>query len=131
MYKELAADLAFLNTELRRIAIREDHQRRFRERQPARTHAITSAGSVPAIIVTPKPTTTIYSPFGRARSETPWTEPCRPVLANITFTCFNCDKLGHIAKECLESRRGDLKEIEEELEKSCDDQGKDSGKEEP
>jgi hypothetical protein len=130
MYGELAADLASLDTELRRIAVREDRQRRFRERQPARAHATASAGPAPITVVTPKPTTTAHSPFVRARSETPRTEPYRPVPADATFTYFNCNKLGHIAKECPESRRGDLKEIEEELEESCNNQDEDSGKEE-
>ena len=131
IYGELVADLTYLDTELRRIAVREDRQRRFRERQPARTHATASVGSAPVAIVTPKPTTTVHSPFVRARSETPRTEPRRPMPADATFTCFNCDKPGHMAKECPEPRRGDLKEIEEELEESCDEQDEDSGKEEP
>ncbi|PMD26102.1 hypothetical protein NA56DRAFT_336499 [Hyaloscypha hepaticicola] len=130
-YRELAADLASLDTELRRIAVQEDRQRRFRERQSTRTHATTSIGSAPVAIVTPKPTTTVHSPFVRARSETPRTEPYRPVPADATFTYFNCDKPGHMAKECPEPRRGDLKEIEEELEESCNKQDEDSGKEEP
>lgn len=130
-YEELAVDLASLDTELRRIAVREDRQRRFRERQPARAHVTAGAGPVPITVVTPKPTTIAHSPLVRARSETPRTEPRRPVPADATFTCFNCDKTGHIAKECPEPRRGDLKEIEEELEESCDDQDEDSGKEEP
>jgi hypothetical protein len=130
-YEELAADLASLDTELRRIAVREDRQRRFRERQPARAHVTAGAGPAPTTVATPKPTTIAHSPFVRARSETPRTEPRRPAPADATFTCFNCDKTGHIAKECPEPRRGDLKEIEEELEESCDDQDEDSGKEEP
>jgi hypothetical protein len=130
-YEELAADLASLDTELRRIAIREERQKRFRERQPPRTHVTTGAGPALATVVTPKPTTTAHSPFVRAKSETPRTEPRRPAPADATFTCFNCDKPGHIAKECLEPRRGDLKEIEEEPEESYYDQDEDSGKEEP
>jgi hypothetical protein len=53
------------------------------------------------------------------------------VPADATFTCFNYNKPGHIAKECPELRRGDLKEIKEELEESYDDQDEDSRKEEP
>jgi hypothetical protein len=130
-YEELAADLASLDTELRRISVREERQRRFRERQPARTHVTVSAGPAPVTVVSPKPTTTAHGPFVRARSETPRTEPRRPAPANAVFTCFNCDKPGHIAKECPEPQRGDLKEIGEELEGSYDDQDEDSGKEEP
>jgi hypothetical protein len=129
-YEELAADLALLDTELKRIAIREDRQKRFRERQSPRAHVTASAGPALTTIVTPKPTITAHGPFVRARSETPRTEPRRPAPADATFTCFNCDKPGHIAKECLEPRRGDLKEIEEELKGSYDDQDEDSGKEE-
>ena len=102
MYEELAADLASLDTELRRIAIREDRQRQFRERQPARAHVIASAGPALTTIATPKPMTIAHSPFVQARSETPRTEPRRPVPADVTFTCFNCDKIGHIVKECPE-----------------------------
>jgi hypothetical protein len=131
-YGELAADLASLDAELRRITVREERQKRFRERQPARTHFTANAGPAPTTAVTPKPTTASHSLFVRAKSETPRTEPRRPAPADAVFTCFNCDKPGHIAKECPEPRRGDLKEIEEELEESYDDdQDEDSGKEEP
>ena len=57
-YGELVADLASLDTELRRITIREDRQKRFRERQSPRAHITTSAGPAPTTVVTPKPTTT-------------------------------------------------------------------------
>ena len=121
MYRGLAADLASLDMELRRIVVQEDRQKRFRERQSPRAHVTASAGPALTIAVTPKPAITAHSPFVRARSETPRTEPCRLALADATFTCFNCDKPGHIAKECPEPRRGDLKEIEEELEELYDD----------
>jgi hypothetical protein len=130
-YEELAADLASLDTELRRITVREDRQKRFRERQPARAHVTASAGPAPAAVSSLKHTATTPSPFVRAKSETPRTEPRRPVPTNATFTCFNYNKPGHITKECPEPRRRDLKEIKEELEESYDNQDEDSGKEEP
>ena len=119
-YEELAADLASLDTELRRITVREDCQKRFRERQPARAHVTASARPAPAAVSSLKHTATTPSLFVRAKSETPRTEPRRPAPADATFTCFNCDKPGHIAKECPEPRRGDLKEVKEELEGSYD-----------
>lgn len=131
-YEELAADLSSLDTELKRIAAREDRQRRFRERQPTRASAATSPGTAPMPVAAAAPTTAIRAPFVRPRSETPRTEPRRPAPADATFTCFNCDKPGHVIKDCPEPRRGDLKEIEEELEGSFeDDQSHDLGKEEP
>jgi hypothetical protein len=75
--------------------------------------------------------TIAHSPFVRVKSETPRTEPRRLALADATFTCFNYNKTSYIVKECPESRRGDLKEIEKELKESCNDQDEDSGKEEP
>ena len=121
MYEELAADLASLDTELRRITVREDRQKRFRERQPARAHVTASAGPAPAAVSSLKHTATTPSLFVRAKSETPRTEPRCLAPADVTFTCFNCDKPGHITKECPEPRRGDLKEIEEEPEGLYDD----------
>jgi hypothetical protein len=50
----------------------------------------------------------------RARSETPCTEPCCPAPIDTNITCFNYNKLGHFASICLEPRKRDLKEIEEE-----------------
>jgi hypothetical protein len=120
-YEELAADLASLDTELKRIAVREERQKRFRERQPPRTHVTASAGPAPTTVVTPKPTTIAYSPFVRAKSETPRAEPRRLTPADTVFTYFNYDKLGYITKECPKPQRGDLKEIKEELEGSYDD----------
>lgn len=130
-YEELAADLASLDMELRRIAIREERQKRFRERQPARTHVTASAGPAPTAVLTPKHTAAAYSQSVRAKSEIPKTEPRRPAPADTVFTCFNCDKPGHIAKECPEPRRGDLKEIEREEKESYDSQDEDSGNEKP
>ena len=130
-YEELAADLASLDAELRRIAVREERQRRFRERQPARTLVTAGTEPAPATVATPRPTATAHSPFVRSKSETPRTEPRRPAPTNAVFTCFNCDKPGHVAKDCSEPRRGDLKEIEEEPDEPCDNQSEDSGKEEP
>jgi hypothetical protein len=43
-----------------------------------------------------------------------------------TITCFNCHKIGHYALACLEPKKADLKEIEEDLSKV-----EESGKEEP
>jgi hypothetical protein len=63
MYEELAADLASLDTELRRIIIREERLKHFRERQPARTHVTISARPALMTIVTPKPMTITHSSF--------------------------------------------------------------------
>jgi len=49
-------------------------------------------------------------------------------LADSTIICFNCYKVGHFASSCLEPKRVDLKEIEEDL---LEESGKEeSGKEE-
>ena len=124
-YKELAADLGSLDTELKRIAVREERQKRFRERQ-APTATIGPGYSTTAIA---KPVTATASPTIRARSETPCTEPRRPAPADATVICFNCDKPGHYATTCPEPRKVDLKEMEEDL---YEQEGEDeSGKEEP
>jgi hypothetical protein len=126
-YGELAADLASLDTELKRITAREERQRRFRERPLTRNPATAAPVSAPA---TAPATTAVSAPFVRAKSETPRTEPRRPAPADASFTCFNCNRPGHMAKECPEPRRGDLKEIEEDLEEPYDGQDEDSGNEE-
>jgi len=129
-YEELSADLASLDTELRRIAVREERQRRFRERQPTRTHVTPSTGPAPGQAPTPKPATTASTPFVRARSETPRAGPRRPAPADATVLCYNCDKPGHYASACPEPRKGDLKEIgEEKLDVRVDED--ESGNEEP
>jgi hypothetical protein len=74
--------------------------------------------------------TVTHGSFVRAKSEIPRAKPRRLALANTTFTCFNCNKLRHIAKDCLKSRKGDLKEIKEEPIESYDGQDKDLRKEE-
>jgi hypothetical protein len=114
-YSELAADLASLDTELKRIMEREERQRRYRERQSARAPAkpLESSRGSPVTINTPMTTATTSKPFIRARSETPRTEPRRPAPADATVICFNCDKPGHYATVCPEPRKTDLKEIEE------------------
>jgi hypothetical protein len=94
----------------------------------AKLHFPVNTGLV--TVTTPKSMTTAHSPFIRAKSETSRAKPCRLALTDTTFTCFNCDKLGYIAKECLESRRGDFKEIEKELKESYNDQDEDLRKEE-
>jgi hypothetical protein len=50
-------------------------------------------------------------------------------LDPTTVTCYNCHQPGHKAPSCPEPRRGDLKEIEEEL--YDDQEDKQSGNEEP
>jgi hypothetical protein len=125
-YEELAADLGSLDTELRRIAVREDRQKRFRERQAPRVTTAMTGPSIPTAITKPA---TIASPAIRARSETPRTEPRRPAPADTTPICWNCDKPGHFATTCPEPRKVDLKEMEEESYES--EEGNESGKEEP
>jgi len=131
-YQELAADLVCLDTELKRIAIREERQKRFRDKKPIQTNTPVHTGPTQGTALVYTPGTTTKAPFVRARSETPHAEPRRPPPANATLICFNCDKPGHYASECPELRKVEVKEIEEELEESYDyNQDEDSGKEEP
>jgi hypothetical protein len=128
MYEELAADLGSLDTELKRITIREERQKRFCERQAPRA-STTTAGlgcSTTAIV---KPIMTA-SPTVRARSKTPHIEPRRPAPADATPVCWNYTKSGHFAPACPEPRIIDLKEIQEESYDS-NEWGDELGKEEP
>jgi hypothetical protein len=48
-----------------------------------------------------------------------------------TITYYNCYKPGHIAPSCPEPRKGDLKEIEEELYNDQENNDNESGNKEP
>lgn len=127
-YEEVAADLASLDTELKRITAREERHKRFRERQTPRAQTATETGTAHATAAVNPPPTVPKLPFVRARSETPRVEPRRPAPADATTICFNCNKPGHFATTCPEPRRGDIKEIEGE--EPYDAENDESGKEE-
>jgi hypothetical protein len=83
MYEELATDLGSLDTELKRIAIREKRQKQFRERQAPRA-STTTAGLGYLITTTTKPVIVIANAIIRARSKTPRTKPRRPTPIDAT-----------------------------------------------
>jgi hypothetical protein len=125
-YAELAADVASLDSELRRITVREERQRlKFKERQDLRiTGPSSGLGSRPApssssgsssghaTIAVPSRTTLTLGIF--RREPIPRIEPRRSASAEPPIKCFNCNKLGHISPNCPELKKSDLHKIEEE-----------------
>ncbi len=134
-YEDLAADITSLDSEYRRIAAREDSQKRFQDRQARRPSILTqaSSGSLAANNASLKASSPFTHPPVRTRSETPRTEPRRPALVDATVNCFNCKKPGHYATTCPEPRKGDIKEIEESLYEEAEEieQTEESGNDEP
>ena len=130
-FAELSASCLSLDTELRRIAVRVDRQKRNRDsRTSAPTVPIIPAAlerAKPVAPTTPRPSLPIYT---RAPSQTPQNSNLRQSTpVDPTVTCFNCHRIGHYASSCPEPKRTDLKEIEEDL---SEESGKEeSGKEEP
>src|SRR5437667_771450 len=124
-FAELSASCLSLDTELRRIAVRVDRQKRNRDsRTSAPTVPIIPAAlerAKPVAPTTPRPSLPIYT---RAPSQTPQNSNLRQSTpVDPTVTCFNCHRTRHYASSCPEPKRPDLKEIEEDL-------SEESGKEE-
>src|SRR5258706_283615 len=131
-YQDAVADCLSVDTELRRISLQEDRQKRFRT-----TTALSGPTARAAM-----PTTSAYAPTqrektpgplppgkdysGQARGKTP-VEPDRPPVPSSVI-CFKCSKPGHYAASCPDHGPGDLKEIEEEYD-VVDTNDEDSGKE--
>jgi Zinc knuckle len=129
-YEELAAYASSLDSELKRIAIREERQKRYREKLPARLQ-VTSGPSATHITSTRGMPTPSY-PSQRLRADTPRTEPRRLTPAEAPIICYNCGEPGHKAPACPRPPKGDLKEIEETEEDSYDElRTEESGNEEP
>ena len=52
-------------------------------------------------------------------------------LLDSTIMCYNCHKPRHIVPSCLEPRKGDLKEIKEELYNDQENNNNELGNKEP
>jgi hypothetical protein len=128
-YQKLANRCLSLDTELKRISVRVDRQKRFKEER-ASTPA--PKGSLPVVappIQTRQPLPSYGSPAILQRSVTPVTSTrfnSNSPAPATAVTCYNCRKPGHVAGDCAEPKRmTDLKEIEEEEEEEDSEAGKD------
>jgi hypothetical protein len=117
-YQKLANRCLSLDTELKRISVRVDRQKRFKD---DRTATPDPKGSLP-VLAPPIPTRQPTLPYGSSailqRSATPATTTRfnSPALATA-LTCYNCRKPGHLINDCTEPKRiTEMKEIEEEME---------------
>ena len=131
-YAELAASCQSLDTELKRITARESQQRR--QRSVATAPLISTAPTalrLPSTMPTGPRLDSVAPRASKAPDNLRVNQSRQATPLDSTITCYNCHKPGHIAPSCPEPRKGDLKEIEEELYDDQENNDNESGNEEP
>ena len=112
-FNKLCTHLAELDFEIKRLKTQRAQEQRDRTTGAVST---TTSAAIPAVATTREfaPAKT-YTPLVRStpaltsdkpRQSTPFERPA--------IECYNCRKLGHMAKDCTEPKRAEVKEIEGE-----------------
>jgi hypothetical protein len=120
-YNKLTACCLSFDTELRRINVRVNRQKRLVEGK-SRTDTIASKTFTPASTSAPFKSTSFVL---RVSASPEPTRQATPGLTSSSVTCYNYKKPGHFSRDCPEPRRADLKEIEEDKDKGTLESGKD------
>ena len=110
-YDKLADHCITTDSELKRANVWMERQKKFtKEEEPGKTAPGKSTLTFPFDLTTAKATATPQYPNRRTF---PLTTGSHGLTSMVT--CYNCQKTGHMAKECTKPKRKlDLKDIEEE-----------------